>query len=527
MMKRFAALLLTALFFVPVSLSAQGLTNKERRHMNQLILNIVDEYERSSALYDSESIYTFRELFVSPDATVYCDLMGTANYQSPVTLKEYIQEANDHARGNLEVSILNVQKGEMAYADGYWMIPVTFQKEMSYSDENGVLFSAREYYGGQHYRITLNLRYSPEDGTCLIHSIEGRNNSSKTFPKGKFQVITQNHDLSPRNQVYADKMTYEGRPLVYNSFGQAIVSADFHPEIDDPDVAYEKILLSSSENYENVMYSFKQFKSRTKLRLGVAPIMAYSMKSSGNNVALSRSMAFEAGIDIGATFLAGNAKVGVYTGAAISISNAKFSQKDTIRFSSQQILLQEGNMYNTQSVSYSIDSASESIAYKDIMIPLYFECEHRMGAAALFIWNFGAKAYIPLDTDPGDYQVKGTRTIGDKVTVMDGVYDRFLYPVSYKRNSFSLSAMANIGADINLINSGSFKNRLLATVRAGYEYGITPVYVTNGGNRTYDSKMLFVYDPNNRVDVASHSLISNITLRRHAVWLELGIKIKM
>ncbi len=527
-MKRFTVLLLTAMFLVPVSLSAQGLTNKERRHINQLILNIVDEYERSSALYDSESIYTFRELFVSPDATVYCDLMGTANYQSPITLKEYIQEANDHARGNLEISILNVQKGEMAYADGYWMIPVTFQKEMSYSDENGVLFSAREYYGGQHYRITLNLRYSPEDDTCLIHSIEGRMNSAKSFPIGKFQVITHNYELSGRNKVFADRMTYQGLPLEYNSFGQAIVSADFEPEIDDPDVSIQRIVLNSNENYENVMYSFKQFKSRAKLRLGVAPIMAYTMKSPSNNIDLSRSMAFEAGVDIGTTFLAGNAKFGVYTGAAISISNAKFSQKDTVRFSSQQFFSPDGKVYSPQTVSYSVDSATESLGYKDLMIPLYFECEHPVGTSATVVWNFGVKAYMPLDTDPGTYSVKGTRTIGDQTTVIDGSYDKFIYPVSYNRSTFSLSAMANLGVDINLIKTGAFKNRLLATVKAGYEHGIMPVYTTNGAGLKYSkSNPLFVYDPTNDCDVASHSLINNITLKRQAVWLELGIKIKM
>jgi hypothetical protein len=58
-MKRFAVILLAALLAVPVGLYAQGLTNKEKRHINMMALSIVEEYERSSALYDSEATYVF------------------------------------------------------------------------------------------------------------------------------------------------------------------------------------------------------------------------------------------------------------------------------------------------------------------------------------------------------------------------------------------------------------------------------------------------------------------------------------
>lgn len=528
-MKRFTALLLTALFLVPVSLSAQGLTNKERRHINQKILEVIDIYERTAPLYDAEAGYEFKNLFVSSDASVYCDLMGTDHYQSPVSVKEYVDEATKYTIGSLTIEILNVRKGEMTYTDGVWMIPVSFSKLMSYYDENEVLFSAQDFYDNEPYRLTLNLKYNPEDDTCLIQSIDGRLNSSKSFPKGKFQVISMNDALVGRDKIYFDRMRYNGLPLEYNDFNQAIVSADFFPETGDTDIVPKPIRIASTEKYNLVTYSFQTIKNRTKLRLGIAPIMAYSMgKGSSANVALSRSMAFEAGVDIGTTFLAGNAKIGVYTGAALSISSAKFSQKDTVRFSIQQFFSQDGNVFNPQTVSYSVDSATESLGYKDLMIPLYFECEHRVGTSATIVWNVGAKAYIPLDTDPGVYQVKGTRTIGDHTTDIDGSYDEFVYPVSYNRNSFSLSAMANFGVDINLIKTGAFKNRLLATVKVGYEHGLMPVYTTNGaGLKSSQSNPLFFYDPTNDCDVASHSLINNITLKRQAVWLELGIKFKM
>lgn len=527
-MKRFTAVLLLSLFMLPVTLLSQELTNKERRHINQKILNVIDEYERTASLSDAEETYAFSDLFVSQDAMTYCDIMGAEGYLTQMSVKDYIKKASSLSDGNIEIEILNVRKGEMSYKDGCWIIPVSFLKTMSYWDKNGVLFSAREYYDNEPYNITLNLRYDPKDDTCLIQSVEGRFSSSKSFPQGKFKIITKNYDLTGRNLAYARDMQYDGRPLQYNSFDQVIVPADFEPEVADPDVIAEQHIISSTDNYENVTYSFQLIKSRAKLRLGIAPVMAYSMKSVSSE--LSRSMAFEVGADIGTTFLAGSSKFGVYAGAALSMSNARFSLSERWNSVFETVIPEQMNSsgtpqyYYPQTVRYDIESATESLAFKDLMIPLYFECEHRIGTSVAIVWNLGVKGYVALDTDLGEFYVKGTRND----LPIEGVFDTFLDPVSYSRNIFSLSAMANLGADVNLVKTGALKNRFLATVKVGYEHGIMPVYATGGGNSSFvNSNPFIVYDPATDKDIASHSLINDIKLTRQAIWLELGIKIKM
>lgn len=533
-MKRFTVLLLTAMFLVPVSLSAQGLTNKERRHINQKILEVIDVYERTAPLYDSETGYEFKNLFVSSDASVYCDLIGTSHYQSPIKLKEYVEEAAKYTSGTLSIEILNVRKGEMTYADGVWMIPVSFSKVMSYYDKNEVLFSAKDFYDNEPYRLTLHLRYDPKDDTCLIQSIDGRLSSSKSFPTGKFKVISANDVLVGRDKMYFDKMRYNGLPLEYNDFNQAIVSADFFPETGDPDIIPKPTLKASTENYDLVTYSFQTIKNRAKLRLGIAPIMAYSLgKGSSSGVTLSRSMAFEAGLDIGTTFPVGNSKLGVYTGVALSMSNAKFAMKEGGELPAQSVLVKEdGYFYYPQTVTYNIESASESLSFKDLVIPVYMESEHRIGTAAVFVWNVGVKAYVGLDTDLGEYSVTGTRQVGsgDPVNI-DGDYSLFLNPFSVDRSLFNVSAVTNLGVDLNLIQNKDSRlaNKLFATIKVGYEHGILKVWESRGPNYS-TSDVLFVYSPSlNGVgrDIASHSLISNVNLSRQAVWFELGIKFKM
>ena len=530
-MKRFAALFLAAFIILPVSLSAQVLTNKERRNINLKVLNVIEEYERTASLSDSEEIYSFISLFTSQDALVYCDIMGAPNYLSKVGVKEYIKEAEERARGNIEMEILNVRKGEIIYSDGCWLIPILFSKSLSYWDNNGVLFSAKEFYGNENYHITLNLRYNPEDETCLIESIEGRLNSNKSFPKGKFQVVTRNEDLIGRDLEQAENILYNGRKLEYNSFNQAIVSADFAPEVNDPDIEVIPIILNSTDNYDNITYSFKVNKNRAKLRLAAAPIMAYRMSSVSEGLTLERSAAYEAGIDMGTTFVAGKAKVGVYVGAGISFSNARFGLSDTLNYKSQSIWYknpEDGYFYKSD-VNYSLHSATESLSFKDIILPVYAEGEHRIGTSAVFVWNVGAKAYFALDTDAGIYSISGTRTVGGNKTDFTGEqHTVFLNPVyHYSRNFFSLSAFANIGVDINLTaNASNLKNRMFATVKVGYEQGLMPVYKTTGSSYT-GSGAPVVYDPVNKANIANSSFINNISLNRQAVWLELGVKVKL
>lgn len=88
---------------------------------------------------------------------------------------------------------------------------------------------------------------------------------------------------------------------------------------------------------------------------------------------------------------------------------------------------------------------------------------------------------------------------------------------------FDVSLIGNIGFDINLL-----KRKVYLSVKGGYEYGLFPSYIGNG-NKYYVYEHIFpvVYDPIKEMIVPTHSLISNISLRRQAIWLETGLKFKI
>lgn len=515
-------LLILVLLSLAVCTAAQNISNKERRNINFKALNLIEEYERTASLSDSEEIYSFLNLFQSPESKVYCDLMGTKPYMQSINLKDYVKTASASVL-DLDIIIKDVRKGELSKTAGVWTLPITFKKTISYVDNNGVLFSTEEFYENNDFEITLNLVYDPADKSCRIGSIDGRLRSQKDFPESDFFVVGRNDALSDRGLAYQERLKINGQPLEYNSFDQAIVPTISPISVGDPDIIIDTNVLVSAENYKLVNFKFKPIRSRFKVRAAVAPIMAYKVKTEYN----SRSFAFETGLDFGTTFVAGSAKLGIYIGAALSMSNVTLSRfPREIVYGNVSYFDKELGCYNSDKLTYLDFSDKSSLKLKDIAIPLYFEAEHRINNTLLFTWNLGAKAYLPLSTGIGNYEVTAKRQIGNHNGLKEDLpdmnaQDGFLNPVSVEREPFSVSVAANLGLDINLV-----KNRLFATVKAGYEQGLTKVLSATkcqAGDGLDDSPMF--YHPDG--EVICHSPLSGMSLRRQAVWFELGIKVKL
>jgi hypothetical protein len=163
-----------------------------------------------------------------------------------------------------------------------------------------------------------------------------------------------------------------------------------------------------------------------------------------------------------------------------------------------------------------------SLKFKDLVVPLYFETEHRLGNNVLLTWNIGAKAYLPFSTEIAGYEFTGERQISNNANVSGiNVKEGFLNPVTIEREPYSLSAMANIGVDINIA-----ANRLFATVKAGYEHGLTKVLSTPACPvHTASGRLPILFNMDS--EIMCHSPLSGLTLQRQAVWFELGIKVKM
>lgn len=497
--------------------------------MNSRILETVEEYERYSPLYDDEAEYYFMTMFENPEtAVVFCDLMGMPSYMDEISVQDYIDLVKQQSQ-NTVVAIKDVSKGEYTFRDGKWYVPVAFRKSISYIDQGGYVFSAEEYFGAD-YQIRMQLCYDPEADRCLVCSIKGELDSQKVFPKERFKIVDKASELDKKSARYMESLTVDGQPLDYNQFGQAIVSqgefATYDPDVDViVDNGYQGF------NYDVVSFRFDPRNTRLQLRYGYAPVSAYSVKRDGKiseNIS-DESSAMEVGADLGFAFQVGTkSKMSFNFGAGISLSelNLNYALAKPYTYSYTYVSGVSNGMLTTGRVDYSIASATESVKYMDLMVPIYFELEHNINKWLMISWNFGVKGYLPLQTNlVTPYTLVGTTSVdGQKSTqlVLASKDERplFVAPNTYDKNIFELSAMANLGADFSL-----YKRMIYATLRVGYEYGILSSY--DSDLRPYDKSRPVVYHAAEGNHVAVNSLISGMSFRRNALWISLGFKFKL
>ncbi len=505
---------------------AQSLTNRERRHINSKVLTLIEEYERYVSVYDDDAAYAFQNLFAHDAVPVVCDVIGFPSYLEQVPVAEYIRQVRDVV-ATTDMQIKDVRKGEMKFTGNVWNMQVTFRKSVSYIDSNGYAFSIATYHG-KDMDMTMSVSYNPYSDICLIESIEGKVDSDMTFPKGRFFIVNKSvlNDVPNKYKRYIPELKVGGEELVYNEFEQSILPSGL-PVVNDVDVEVAIDTLSRGANYDVIGFKFDRRKGRMKVRYGMAPFSAYKVTTSQE--VTHRSGAMEAGLDFGVTWSSGaHSKMGFFGGAGVSMSQIDLSLGKPISYSYMTSVIDgQTKMFNQMTLEYNIDSASESLKFVDVFVPVYFEIEHILGKHILLSWNFGVKAYYHLETRVVPYKMSGTirDDSGLVLAVHNQEFTDFINPASYRRRPFDISAMANLGIDVNL-----YKRKFYLMLKGGYEYGITRSY-TSSGKRYFDDSRPHIYpviyNPVNKEVSALHSFIGNTSYHRQAIWLEAGFKFKM
>lgn len=522
-MKRGYILFIIISLLLPATLSAQSLSNKQRRNIYEKVLNVVESYESLAALSSEGDDYEFRQLFTD-NATVDSDIMGDISYMKTLSVDEYINRVE--ATG-VYTEMRNVRRvTDIFYKDDSWHVAVEFNKQLYYYDNNGVYFDVRKYYEGDYIDVLMNLEYSENEDVCYIESIKCSIDSKKEFPSGKFIIVDNNNfNNDPRQAKYLSMLKANGEELVFDENGHALYDDNTMFMVDDVDVDVEAIATDiGTEAYTFTDFRFTKHTQRFKFRLGYAP-MAYRV--TGNDNINSKHSAFEVGVDYGATFRPrARSKMGFFFGAGVQMSNISLSLDNSITNTHEISHLVDNTnsgIYKTSSFTYTIKEASEKVSYMDLFVPIYFEIEHILGAKkrVMLSWNFGIKSYINLSakakepyTATFNYTTNGVK--GNDITT---TFDSFIIPNTYAKDRFfDISGMANLGIDYGVV-----KNKLFINASVGYEIGIL---------KSYTSSRVPYTDPimpslrSNVEHVAVNSLISGLSFRRNALWISLGIKCK-
>lgn len=537
-MKRLYIILYVVIMFLPFPAGAQSLSNAERRHINSKVLSHLEEYERLSSLYDEESVEFYKALFVSEDASVLCDMIGAESYLNTVSVAEYARTMTEYA-SNITVVIKDVAKGNMRYDGGLWHIPILFLKSVSYIDNGGYAFSTEEYHGND-FDMTMMLRYDPETDACLIESVTGKLETDRDFPKGRFFIVNEGDKYSERDMRHFSTLKVDGKDVVYNEFGQAILPSG-DPYVDDFDVEVGVDTVFQGFNYDVVTFRFNPRKGRIKLRYSYAPLYAYKVTAPKN--VKSNSAAMELSLDFGKTVRCGqSSKMGFYAGIGVSASRLELWNENKISYQYTQYKYDfSSKLFAPFTVKYDIaaDAVRETVDYIDFVVPLYFELEHRLGKHVMLSWDLGFKAYAYMDKlANGNYEIAYSSNIDGTMTKRNMQNPGVIEAVPYAKTgllkikdfaTLDVSAFAAIGLDINM-----YRRKTYFMLRAGYEYGFMGLlmdgkdaYSVSGTPYFEDGKYYpIVYDTRSKKDVAVHSLLSGVTLRRQALWFSTGFKFK-
>lgn len=525
-MRRTLLLVFALLLALSVPSEGQTLTNREKRHINDRLLALIHEYERTADLFDEDEQYVFCSLFTNEQMPVTCDIIGFPGYLEDMPVSDYVDAIKSEAL-TFMVEVKDVVKGEMKPMGNGYEIPVQFRKSISYIDRNEYMFSTEQYYQTDLI-MNMTVSYDMDTDLCVITGLEAKIESEREFPRGRFYIVNKSdlYDVEQKYHKYIDGLKVGSSTITYNEFDQAYLSPG-ELTTGDLDVRVFPDTLKRGFNYDVVRFGFDVRKTRLKLHAAVAPFGAYNVQAP--TYLTSKTNAFEAGLDIGFTWSAGKAsKMGFYFGAGVSMSYIGLSMEPEkpISYDYTTSVLDPGcGLFKDMKIGYEILSAQEQMKFTDIYVPVYFEVEHRAGRHMMISWNFGVKGYYNMNVSPS-YTVNGRVQIDNKAFESFEIKDGpFISPLSYSRNPFDVSVCGNLGFDINL-----FKQRAYFSVKAGYEYGLKDSY-SNQGLAYYDvSKKIYpvVYDPAGRQrNVAFHSLITDLKFRRQAVWLQAGFKFKI
>lgn len=518
-------LLPIVLLLCPVLASAQ--TQKpsyaQAHHMNSLILETLDQYIQTASFPDESAVSEFVRLFEDRSTPcVFNDLIGTQGYKTTMTPREYASSIEPDNGNLLKFEISQVRKnGDFFYSGGKWHRRISFNKYLLYIDTSvytgeagGVFFETDRLFGSEngHFQLVMDLVYDPAEDRCLIARISPLGEVQESaLDKGSFYVI-----LQPEDERAASTL-YNGSPLEFNEYGQAFVN-----DLSKISYASEDYAVHTSQEASSLLYEVRDLKFRKlhhfrfKPRYSMALGNAFNLDEFPNGISFnSSSKASEAGLDVGFLFLKGKkSHTGLYTGAAYSMSSLSMSAG--------------GFSYNyLPSREYSITSAEESLAFKDLMIPLYVEHEHNIGKYINLTLDLGAKFYVAQGSEiSSPYTVSGTVNGGNSFTV-NSQSAGFLDPGCYAKQPYDLSFFGNMEVDVRIINP------VWVFVSAGYEFQLPSVLPTYQPDemRTYyalsSGTPVFPVVYGGGQNLLFRSFVQSVRFHRQSIWLSFGLKFKL
>lgn len=477
MNKRNFILLLEVL--ISVVAFAQGLTPKDMHRMNLDAVQVLDKYMEYSE-FASEKPQNLVRLFLNEDVVIYSDLLGTGT-DSVLTIKEYANRLSQLVAPS--VTLYNVRKERVYHTVDGWKMSLIFDKEISYTNDCGVLFSAREFYGDVHH-IRMVLGWTQSLDTCRIVSLDGCVSSQRSLPS-KYVIIDS-------TSVRDRSLLADNAQVSFNSFHQALVPENAVLSYgDDVDMYVKPIVEDTLCLRYKVKYYPRRFRLKAYGLVGVSPYVV-----SADELEYSKSPYSGGFLDLGYIYLSKKKfQMGTFVGLGISGSSVDLELNHlSYQYDVHKGVDIDGDTYLRH---YDLDGLKQRQKNVDICIPIYLDFNYQVHPIVSLYIDAGIRLHCLAITNctpvEGSYTTWGVYPqYGDLVldysSGIPGFYNKLDFGsikqevVPLNMNKVTLGVLGNLGMRVRLAKS------LYLDASAGYEYGVTPLY-TNP-----NAKKMDIYD---------------------------------
>lgn len=364
---------------------AQSPTPEQTYKMNADALKMVLDYKAQANMNKPRR---FVRLFANEDMQIYNDLLGLST-QKTLSVKNYRTLMEKEALYPT-IKVQNFRKNNIYKENGLWMMDITFEKELSYTDKCGVLFSTEEYYG-EYHTINMSLVWDENLQTCTIAKLSGKNNST-VKALTNYKVIVASDDA--KDQKRERNVRVDGRHLKFNSFSQCIIPANAEIKyVNDDDMKFELVQNETGCEVYSIAYNPMSMRLKPHYNIGVVPF-----GKSANGLSLSKSIHHEFGLDLGYMIPTnGLFQMGFYAGVGFASSSVVLGM-DTIHYHYQAGSEADidGDSYTRH---YTIEHASQKLSMMDLTVPVYLDFNFHIHKIVSLYLDLGIKNYINLSAN--------------------------------------------------------------------------------------------------------------------------------
>lgn len=468
-------LLILGVAILASGMYAQELTHSQRYKMNEDALKMVSDYKASANMSKPRR---FMRLFENENTQIYNDLLGLSAKKT-LSVKEYRTLMENEAMYPT-IKIQNLKKDGVYYENGRWMMDLTFEKEITYTDKCGVLFSTEEYYNAYH-TLNMTLAWS-EDATCTIVKLSGTVKSSKQ-PLEDYKVITAaTNDKDKKKQK---NIRVSGKSLKFNSFDQSIVPANCQlTYVGDQDMKVELVQNESGCEVYTISYDPMSMRLRPHYNLGA--ILPYG-KSNDEGISLSNAMHHEVGLDLGYMMPStGKFQFGIYTGVGFVSSQAKFGIDSlSYKYNASAEADIDGDTYVRH---YTLTNVSQKVKMMDLTVPVYLDLNVHLTKTITMYMDLGIKNYLNLSANlsnvTGTYSAWGVysqysdlmldHTTGLSQFASQTSFDAASTAKELEMNKYSMDLLTALGVRILLKDKAFFP--LQIDLGVGYQHSLIAPY---------------------------------------------------